>query len=200
MTKKENQAVRTSPDLTVVGGFRWLTLVLLGSTLLFSKVAWGQPPFASPEVASPRPPAAQAFSLGDAPLPTQSLLRDIAIAAIPLEYENDKQWGKTKEVWNGVHMKMDGLKLKTRRKRKEVNQGTWKRQRISLVEPETNLQIQIGELHEVAPGRAAFQLRMSAKLDLYAQRQEWQRDIRLYSISAEATADVEFNSRFRNDH
>jgi hypothetical protein len=173
-------------------------LMMLGTIFLGHGVVAGQPQTAAtePVVASPLTSNLNSFSLGDAPAQTQSLLRDIAIAAIPLEYENDKQWGKTKEVWNGVHLKMDGLKLKTQRKRKEVNQGTWKRQRISLVEPDKNLHIQIGELQELAPGRAAFQLTMSAKLDLFAQRQEWQRDIRLYSISAEATADVDLTVDF----
>lgn len=136
------------------------------------------------------------FSLGQAPGNAQSLLRDLAIAAIPLEFSHDKQWGKTKEVWDGVHVQMDGLKLKTHRKRKEVRHGTWKKYRIQLVEPEKNLQIQIGELKEVAPGRAAFPLSINAKLNLFAQRQEWQRDVRLYSISAEATADVDLTVDF----
>ncbi len=140
--------------------------------------------------------SADSFSLGQAPGHAQSLLRDIAIAAIPLEYQNDKHWGKTKEVWDGVHVEMDGLKLKTHRKRKEVRHGTWKKYRISLIEPEKNLQIQIGDLRELAPGRAAFPLSMSAKLSLFGQRQEWQRGVRLYSISAEATADVDVTVHF----
>ena len=47
---------------------------------------------------------------------SKDLLREIALASIPESYENTKHWGQTKRMWDGVHLSLDGLRLKTKRR------------------------------------------------------------------------------------
>ena len=158
-----------------------------------------------PLFGQPPPPAENASSgyaatdhtaglaVGVAPLPAQTLLRDLAVAAIPTDFEEDKDWDRRKEVWDGLHVRMDGLKVRTKRKWKEAKHGTWKRYRVNLIDPEENLRVRITNLKEIRTGVAAFDLQMAAKLDLQARLQQWQRDVRLLSVTAEAVADVDLN-------
>ncbi|MCA9188300.1 MAG: hypothetical protein KDA99_21880, partial [Planctomycetales bacterium] len=72
----------------------------------------------------------------EAPTKLQPLLRTILIKNIPDEYEDLKRWGKTKRVFSGIHVQLDGGKLRTHRNRKDVNHGTWKKYQLQLVDPE----------------------------------------------------------------
>jgi hypothetical protein len=88
---------------------------------------------------------------------------------------------------------MNGLEVKTKRKWKEVNHGTWKKYRLTLIDPDQHLQARIAHLRQTGPGRIAFQLSLAAKIDAYARLQEWRRGLRLLSISADAVADIELD-------
>jgi len=123
-------------------------------------------------------------------------LTEVALAAIPDEYEDDRKWGGTKKVWDGLHMRMEGLELKTKRRWKEANHGTWKKYKVTMVDPDRNLRTEISQLRQLGPGRIAFQLGMAAKVHAFARLEEWRRGIRLISISADADADVELDVAF----
>ncbi len=64
----------------------------------------------------------------------------------PKNYEDTRKWDLQKEVWDGVDFSRDGVKVKTKRKHKLVNHGTWTRYRLELVEPDKNLKIQFHKL------------------------------------------------------
>lgn len=158
---------------------------------------------AVPLPASPQPvdlslPAANLnpFSLDQAPEQARSLLTEVALATIPSEYEDERKWGQTKKVWDGLHVHMDGLEVKTKRRWKEVKHGTWKKYRVSLIDPDQHLKASISHLRQIGPGRIAFQLSLAAKVDAYARLQEWRRGLRLMSISADAVADIELDVAF----
>ena len=72
------------------------------------------------------------------PQSTQSLelIRQVALHFIPHQYEDRDDWNKQKKVWAGVEVKREGLKLKTQRKEKEVNHGTWRRHTVDLLNPQ----------------------------------------------------------------
>jgi hypothetical protein len=151
---------------------------------------------APPLVPAPYPKGHDSFSLDQAPDQARSLLTEIALTAIPHGYEDTRKWGKTKMVWDGLHVRMEGLELKTKRRWKEVNQGTWKKYEVTLVEPDKHLALEIEHLRQIGPGRIAFQLSLAAKLQAHARLEEWQRGLRLLSISADAAADVELDVAF----
>ena len=130
-----------------------------------------------------------------APTHTQPLIVQLILDSIPHDFTDEREWGKTKKVWKGVHLRLDGLKVRTHRKWKNVNQGTWKRYTAKLIDPTENLRLHISDLVETEPGRVEFALSTKAKLNLSGRVQEWQRGIRLYSISAEAIADIQLDLR-----
>ena len=134
------------------------------------------------------------FQLEDAPPGTQTFLKGLLVELLPHEFEDTGKWGGTKQVWDGLHMRMEGLELKTKRRWKEVNHGTWKKHRITLVDPQQFMRAKVTNIQRTAPGQLDFDLALAARLAIYGRLQEWQRGIRLFSISAEATADVELDA------
>lgn len=131
------------------------------------------------------------FALQETPAQFQPMLVDTILDLVPNEYESTKHWGGTKEIVSGLDVKMRDGRLRTKRRRKDVNHGTWKRYNVTLVDPKEYFEIQVVNLVESSPGTATFDLVVRAKLDVYGRLQEWKRGVRLFSISAEAVADVE---------
>jgi hypothetical protein len=136
------------------------------------------------------------FDVGQAPAGTRSLLKSIIVEVLPAEFEETKKWGGTKRVWDGLHMRMDGLQLRTKRRWKEVNHGTWKKHKVTLVDPDQFLRAKVSNIQRESLGKLSFDLLLAARMDVYGRLQEWQRGVRLFSISADATADVEIDTHF----
>jgi hypothetical protein len=108
---------------------------------------------------------------------------------LPDKYEKTKNWGHTIEVWDGVHMSLDGARLKTKRKRKAVNHGTWTMYRAELVRPE-ELSVSLKDIRRLDDGRVAFDAAFETPLALFARLSEWQRGVQLISLSADCDARV----------
>lgn len=117
-------------------------------------------------------------------------LKQVIRDNLPPSYEDNRKWNLQREVWDGVHIKLDGTKLDTHRKKKLVNAGTWTRYAISFIEPEKNLVVDFDRLELVDSARIAFQTTVVAPLDIRGQLAEWVRDVKLYSVSAHATSTV----------
>lgn len=130
------------------------------------------------------------FDLQQTPAQFQPLLINSILDIVPNDYDHTKKWGGTKEIVSGLDVKIRNGKVRTKRRRKEVNHGTWKRYKVSLVDPQEFFQLKVVDLREESPGMAAFDLVVRAKLDVSGRLQEWQRGVRLFSISADAVADV----------
>ena len=109
-------------------------------------------------------------------------------ANLPEDYEDDRKWNRQKEVWDGIKLRREGLKIETKRKKKLVNAGTWTRYRIAIVEPEKNLWIQFNRLETLDDGRIAFAVTVDCALDVFGRLSQWARDVQLFSISANADA------------
>ena len=177
-------------------------LVTMAAGLTWMAVVHGQQPH-KPAPASPRALDLQPivtevpqFDVQQAPEGTRTLLKKIIVDVLPAEYEDADDWGSTKKVWDGLHMRMDGLQLRTKRKWKEANHGTWKKHRVTLVDPDQYLRAKVSNIQRKSLGELSFDLLLAARLDIYGRLQEWQRGIRLFSVSAEATADVEIEAQF----
>ncbi|MEM7477780.1 MAG: hypothetical protein AAF483_22560, partial [Planctomycetota bacterium] len=138
-----------------------------------SLAAWKAPPkkqidFATPEVLSW----------------LEKLIRN----NLPPDYEDDRKWGKQKEVWDGLEWRREGLKLETKRRKKMVNAGTWTRYRVAFVKPEETLKIRFDKLDSLEDGRVAFAIVVECSLDVFGRLSQWVRDVQLMSISANADA------------
>ena len=93
-----------------------------------------------------------------------TLAQWVVIESIPRHFEEQKDWGKTTKVVNGLRLKDDGDGLKVRKHTKEVKDGLWKQYRAELIDPEHQLQIRVENLRQTAAGHSAFQIFLSARL------------------------------------
>jgi hypothetical protein len=116
----------------------------------------------------------------------KQLIRD----NLPPTYEDTRKWNLQREVWNGVHVKLDNGKLHTHRKKKLVNTGTWTRYTVNFVEPDKNLAIEFQRLEQIESGKIAFKTTVVAPLEILGQLAEWARDVKLFSVSVQATSTV----------
>ncbi len=152
----------------------WLTVLLAAGLFVTSAGA-------AEQTTEPQPPS------GSGP----NWLSTVLHAAVPRTYENRKHWDKTKNVVVGVR----GRLFKPRFRRKEMRHGTWRRSEVRLVEPEKRLKLALGEVKRTGAARHEFQLSVSARVLIILQQQEWRRDVRIYSVSGEAVADLEMDLR-----
>lgn len=122
-------------------------------------------------------------------------ITDLLREQIPETYVEDKDWNKTKEVYAGVRIQRDGLKLKTKRRWKEVNHGLWRRYHVQLINPEETLELTLSDVYWQPDGRLHLRLRVRSTFDVTARQARWNLDVRLYSLHVLArcrmTVDVE---------
>ena len=115
-----------------------------------------------------------------------SLIRD----ALPAKYENNKQWGMTKQIYEGLKVEREGWKIETRRRRKTVNHGTWKRYEVTLINPDQHFQLDLRDVTETGDGRYRFDVVCTAKLHVFGRLSQWERGVQLISLSADADTNV----------
>ena len=139
-----------------------------------------------------RLPAADGpVQMRDAPEWFQGMMQRIVRENLPDKYVQDKDWGKTDQRWNGLKFRRDGLKLSTKRQWKAVNHGTWKRYEITQVDPVENLFMRIENVHDAGAGKVGFEVRLASRLHVLGRTSKWAKGVQVYSVSAEAEADVE---------
>lgn len=119
------------------------------------------------------------------------MLTAITLENLPHEYEDTKHWGQTKEVFDGLTIHRDGLRIKTKRRTKHVKHGTWRRYRLTLVEPSKNLFVRVDDLHDRGHGKVGFHMTVAAKVRAEGRLTEWRRGVQLVSLSAEGEGQVE---------
>lgn len=146
----------------------------------------GAPSVAEDATTAEESKSADASSLDALEKTLTSLIRD----ALPSKYENEKQWGMTKQVFDGLKVEREGWKIETRRRRKPVNHGTWKRYEVTLVDPDEHFQLDLHDVSEIGDGRYRFDVVCSAKLHVFGRLSQWERGVQLISLSADATADA----------
>lgn len=137
----------------------------------------------------PVSPAAPAQVINPTP-EFQELITGIVRQNIPDQFETRDDWGKTKEVWDGLHIRLDGLRLDTKRRKKTVNHGAWKLYRIRLIDPNEQFQIRVDNIRTTEDGRVAFDAWIQSRLDLFGRLSQWERGVQLFSLSANADAAV----------
>lgn len=114
----------------------------------------------------------------------------LVLKNMPPDYVDERKWNRQKEVVTGLHVRMDGMRLDTKRKRKMVNHGTWSRFVIEFIDPKNALIVDITKM-EFGPGKVTVQCRVETPLKLFGRLSQWQRDVQLYSFSVDGRARVE---------
>lgn len=134
---------------------------------------------------------ADPVAMQDAPEWFQNMMHRILIESLPAKYVHEKDWGGTTKRWDGLHIQRKGpFRVYTKRKWKEVNHGTWKRHEISLIEPDKHLTLRIENVHDAGDGEIAFEVSLTSKLHALGRISKWTKGVQIYSVSAEADAEV----------
>lgn len=141
-------------------------------------------------------PASDSTSNGGASQGSLSgLITTVIRENLPDQYEARDGWGETKEIWAGVDIRREGWQIKTKRRKKAVNHGTWKLYRVRVVEPEKELHIDVQNVRELPNGRVEFDLAVDARLDVFARLAQWESGVQLISLSVNAEALTQFRVR-----
>jgi hypothetical protein len=119
------------------------------------------------------------------------LVRRILLENLPTEIAGDNDWGQQREIRSGLMFERENGRLRVQNRTKEVNDGLWTNYRVTLIDPKQNLRVHIAGLRRVAPGRLAFQLFLSAKLDGEARYERWRRGVKMLNFKADARSTVE---------
>lgn len=123
----------------------------------------------------------------------EKLINDLAIEHIPHEYARKKGWGNQKDRWDGLHIQLKDFKLKTKRRKKLVNHGTWKAYSAELVDPENRLKFHLNSIRKNENGKVEISLSVVADLKLFGRLAEWFNGVQLFSISVDAKASVQLD-------
>lgn len=169
--------------------FRWhpVLLALLFGGFCGSSKALGTPP------AGPVPSkTASPLSFAGRELPTefQRLATALVRENLPEEHHDTRRWGMTDQRWNGLHMRLDGLEVRTKRKWKTVPHGTWKRYTVRPIDPEKTLHVRLSPARQLPDGRSAVTVQLEGQIHGLAQWVQWNKGIRLWSVTAEGDATV----------
>lgn len=126
----------------------------------------------------------------DASEKLNQLITQMVLNNIPHTFDEDKDWGGTSERWDGVRFRLDGLQIKTNRKKKEVRHGTWKKYSAQLIDPRESFTIEIKNLRELPGETIGFDIVCAADIALEGRQSKWVKGVQLYSLSATGHAKI----------
>ena len=122
-----------------------------------------------------------------------NFIRGIALLLIPSEFDDDDGWGDKTKIQSGLNLRIqDGL-LHTNRRWRQVNHGNWMRVTGKLVDPEERFLLHAAQHSDPEPGTKRYEVDVSARIRATGQQQQWSHGVMLWSVSAEAVADVELH-------
>jgi hypothetical protein len=113
------------------------------------------------------------------------LVTPLIAEAVPREFEGKKDWGKTKKVMTGLRSEGNFFRFDIHSKKSEVNDGIWKKYRVTLIEPEKNLEIRIDDMHRLESGKHALTLFVAAKVHGWARAVVYEHGVHVISLDAE---------------
>jgi len=140
-------------------------------------------------VQAPAGPALTALT-GVTPELVGQILGPIIAESIPREFKGSKDWGKTSRITSGVRSSGNFFDFNIHRKTSEVNDGVWKKYRLTLVEPEKNLTVRIDNLHSIDNGKYALTLFVAAKVHGWARTAVYESGVHIISLEAEGDTSV----------
>src|SRR5262245_3413261 len=144
---------------------RWLLPLV---TILAGSLAHAAPPEKPVD-----PPSAEELA---------SIMRTLLTSALPSPLvEQSNNWGKQKEVANGITWKKDGILLKPHKQEKMKNDGVWRRIRVDAVNPEKELKLQVTNVQKPQKGMLTFDMVVTLPTRIKFEQQLWKNGVRMYS-------------------
>lgn len=114
-------------------------------------------------------------------------LRDLLIQEFPDPlFEDQKNWGHTASVVNGVVLKVKGLNIHPEVKRQEKNHGTWRKIRVTGLDLPKTLTFDIRDVRKLDGGRTQFNVAVTFNAHMDGTQQNWNSGIKLYDASLRA--------------
>ena len=142
-------------------------------TLLALAALYTGPLVAAPPQPPVEPPAADELA---------SIMRTLLTTSLPSPLvEQNFNWGKQKEVANGITWKKSGILLKPKKQEKFKNDGVWRRIRIDAVNPEKELKLQVSNVQKPEKGKLTFDMLVTLPTRIKFEQQLWKSGIRIYS-------------------
>lgn len=149
---------------------------------------------AQPALAQPAPPRPAATPVAQplihADVSVNRLVTRLVLDHMPHSYTRDKDWGKQSERWDGLHIRREGWKIETKRRKKKVNHGTWRRYSATLIDPNKQFSVAVTNIRQAKDDKLAFDVSFVSWLKLDARQSQWIKGVQLYSLSAEGKAKV----------
>ena len=142
-----------------------------------------------PFIGTTRPAWGQAKA-GDANEQARVFVKTIAMHVMPTQHEDRRKWGLQKEIVSGLNVRLDGLRLRTKRRRKKVNHGSWSMYRLEMDHPQKEIVIQDVQLRSKKPGSVQLHIVCEAHVKTHGRYQNWRRGVRLLSVSASGDAKI----------
>jgi hypothetical protein len=124
----------------------------------------------------------------------QQFIRGVVLLVLPTEFDDEDGWGDEKKIQSGLNVDFDDGRLETSRRWKNVNHGTWLRGSGKLVDPEKFFKLKVTQLPDPHEGTKRYDIVVSARLNVTGQQQQWNLGVMLWSISADAIADLTFRA------
>ena len=132
----------------------------------------------------------------DLPDQGQQFIRSIVLMLLPQKFDDEKGWGDETRIQSGLKVDFEDGKLETRRRWKNVNHGSWLEGSGELVEPEKTFSLKATQLPDPNDDTQRYEVNVSARLRVRGRQQQWNYGVMLWSISAEATADISLYASF----
>jgi len=120
----------------------------------------------------------------------QEWITDIVREQLPHEYEKKKNWGHQAKTFDGLSVRVEDGKLRTHRKFKQANDGSWQQYRVKLKDPEERFDVKLANIHQLPSGKVGLNITVIASLEVFGRQSLWEHGVQLFSISAEADARV----------
>ena len=126
----------------------------------------------------------------DAGSEIDELLTGLVLKHLPHDFAEDKDWGRQAERFDGLKVRRKGLGIRTKRKKKMVNHGSWKKYNVSLLNPKDKFAVSIKNMREIPDEKLAFDLHCRSDLKIDARLKKWLKGVQLYSLSVDGKATV----------
>ncbi len=117
---------------------------------------------------------------------------------IPRTMSGNKNWGETKRVWSGVKIRLDGFKLRTNRRYKELEQGRWVKYEATLPDVPPTIKITDVIPHiDATTGVQSWMITSSvvSPMEFEARIQRWNLGVKLFSLTVRGKARIRLNSK-----
>ena len=118
------------------------------------------------------------------------LIEAIVRAAVPKTFESRKHWDKRKEVFAGVKVRTDGLKVRISKRKEDVRHGFWRRYTVTLIDPHRTLKVRISDVKPLGGGQWTYNVTADVRANVDARFEQWNLGVKLLNGSTEADASL----------